>query len=230
VLEKSNLYQQILDEKEKSDHLLLNVVPARIAARLRAGEQPVVEYFPAINVLFADIVSFTEFASRHPPEIVVDFLQKIFARMDRLCDQFGIEKIKTIGDEYMVISGLSDLPGDKPSRNLAEFALAVIELSNELKYPDGLPVKIRIGMHTGRAVAGVIGQKKFAYDIWGDAINTASRMESSGEAGRIHVTEEMRARLRDYYRFEGRGAIEVKGKGPMTTYFLTAKSEPAPGL
>jgi class 3 adenylate cyclase len=223
VLEKSTLYQQILAEKEKSDRFLLNVVPARIAARLRAGEAPVVENFSAINILFADIVAFTEFASRFPPETVVDFLQNIFVRMDQLCDKFGVEKIKTIGDEYMVISGLNDLPSDKPTQNLAEFALAVIELAAELKYPDGRPVQIRIGMHSGSAVAGVIGQKKFAYDIWGDAVNIASRMESNSEAGRIHVTQEIYSRLSSTFLFEERGASEIKGKGQMTTYFLTAK-------
>jgi adenylate cyclase len=168
-------------------------------------------------------VAFTEFASRFPPETVVDFLQNIFVRMDQLCDKFGVEKIKTIGDEYMVISGLNDLPSDKPTQNLAEFALAVIELAAELKYPDGRPVQIRIGMHSGSAVAGVIGQKKFAYDIWGDAVNIASRMESNSEAGRIHVTQEIYSRLSSTFLFEERGASEIKGKGQMTTYFLTAK-------
>jgi class 3 adenylate cyclase len=223
VLEKSNLYQQVLHEKDKSDRLMLNVVPARIAARLRAGEQPVVENFPEISILFADIVDFTEFAGRFPPETVVDFLQNIFVRMDRLCDKCGVEKIKTIGDEYMVVSSSSECAGDRQIRNLAEFSLEVLQLIDGLRYPDGERVKIRIGMHTGRAVAGVIGQNKFAYDIWGDAVNVASRMESSGEAGRIHVTQEIHSRLREEFLFEERDIIAIKGKGPMQTYFLTGK-------
>lgn len=223
VLEKSHLYQQILQEKEKSDRLLLNVVPARIAARLRAGEQPVVENFPEVNILFADIVSFTAFAGRYPPERVVDFLQNIFVEMDRLCDQCGVEKIKTIGDEYMVISGSSAGAGDKNLRDLAQFALAVLKLVEGMQYPDGSQVRLRIGMHTGRAVAGVIGQRKFAYDIWGDAVNIASRMESCGVAGRIHVSEDTYSRLHNGFAFEERGTIDVKGKGPMKTYFLMTK-------
>jgi len=217
------LYQQILQEKEKSDRLLLNVVPARIAARLRAGEQPVVENFPEVNILFADIVSFTAFAGRYPPERVVDFLQNIFVEMDRLCDQCGVEKIKTIGDEYMVISGSSAGAGDKNLRDLAQFALAVLKLVEGMQYPDGSQVRLRIGMHTGRAVAGVIGQRKFAYDIWGDAVNIASRMESCGVAGRIHVSEDTYSRLHNGFAFEERGTIDVKGKGPMKTYFLMTK-------
>jgi class 3 adenylate cyclase len=223
VLEKSNLYQQVLQEKEKSDRLLLNVVPARIAARLRAGDQSVVEDLPEISILFADIVDFTEFAGRYPPEVVVDFLQNIFVRMDRLCDEYAVEKIKTIGDEYMVISSSSDSPGDKQIRNLAEFALAVLRMIEGIRFPDGRQVRLRIGMQTGHAVAGVIGQKKFAYDIWGDAVNVASRMESSGRAGCIHVAREVYLCLRDEFLFEERDIIAIKGKGPMKTYFLTGK-------
>jgi class 3 adenylate cyclase len=224
VMEKGNLYQQILEEKEKSDRLLLNVVPARIAARLRAGEQSIVEYFPEINILFADIVAFTEFASRYSPERVVEFLQNIFVEFDRLCDEYGVEKIKTIGDEYMVISGPSKSADDKHLRNLAQFALRLQESVEGLHYPDGEPVRMRVGMHTGRAVAGVIGQKKFSYDIWGDAVNIASRMQSCGEPGRVLVTEEIRARLHSEFVFEKRDIIDVKGKGPMKTYFLHEKT------
>jgi class 3 adenylate cyclase len=225
VVEKSNLYQQILQEKEKSEILLLNVMPARIAARLSAGEKAVAESFPDVSVLFADIVAFTEFARRHSPERVVDLLRNIFVPLDRLCGLYAVEKIKTIGDQYMAMSVPLGGDYDGHLRNLAEFALEALRMVEGMRYPDGRRVSIRMGMHTGSGVAGVIGQEKFAYDVWGDAVNVASRMESSGEPGRIHVTGEIYSRLRDAFVFEERGEIDVKGIGPMKTYFLTAKKE-----
>ena len=224
MVEKSNLYQQILAEKEKSEGLLLNVMPARIATRLRSGAKSVAENLPAINILFVDIVGFTGFARRYPPERVVNLLENVFVPLDRLCDLYGVEKIKTSGDEYMVMSGQSGSDGGKQLRNLAEFALDALRSVEGMRYPDGEVVKIRLGMHTGPAVAGVIGQTKFAYDIWGDAVNIASRMESSGVAGRIHVTEEIHAKLQGEFVFEERGMIDVRGRGLMKTYFLKATS------
>jgi class 3 adenylate cyclase len=223
MVEKGNLYQQILTEKEKSERLLLNVMPARIAARLRSGAKSVAENLPEVNILFVDIVDFTEFASHYPPERVVHLLENVFVPLDRLCDLYGVEKIKTSGDEYLVMSGPSGSDTGKQLRSLAEFALEALRSVEGMRYPDGALVRIRLGMHTGPAVAGVIGQTKFAYDIWGDAVNIASRMESSGEAGRIHVTEEIHAKLQREFLFDERGMIDVKGRGPMRTYFLKAK-------
>jgi class 3 adenylate cyclase len=223
MVEKGNLYQQILSEKAKSERLLLNVMPARIAARLRSGAKSVAEYLPVVNILFVDIVAFTEFASRYPPERVVHLLENVFVPLDRLCDLYGVEKIKTSGDEYLVMSGASVSDTGQQLRNLAEFALEALRSVEGMRYPDGELVKIRLGMHTGPAVAGVIGQTKFAYDIWGDAVNIASRMESSGEAGRIHATEAIHAKLQREFLFEERGMIDVKGRGTMRTYFLKAK-------
>jgi class 3 adenylate cyclase len=225
VVEKSNLYQQVLQEKHTADGLLLNVMPPRIASHLRAGKQAPAENLPEVNILFADIVEFTAFAGRYLPERVLELLQNIFVPLDRLCDVYGVEKIKTIGDEYMAMTGASS----GTLHGLAEFALEALRIVEGMRYPDGNPVRMRIGMHTGPAVAGVIGQKKFAYDIWGDAVNIASRMESSAEIGRIHVSEEVRSRLHNEFVFAERGGIEIKGKGLMRTYYLTAKKQsPAP--
>ena len=223
MVEKSDLYQRVLLEKEKSERLLLNIMPARIAARLGAGEKPVAENLPEVDILFADIVEFTEFAGRYPPEHVLDLLQNLFVPLDRLCKVYGVEKVKTIGDEYMAMSSSLTSDDDTHLRDLAQFALEALRLMDGMRYPDARPVRIRMGMHTGTAVAGVIGQEKFAYDIWGDAVNVASRMQISSEPGRILVTQDVYTRLRQDFRFEERGIIEVKGKGPMMTYFLTAK-------
>jgi class 3 adenylate cyclase len=223
VVEKSNLYQQILAEKEKSERLLLNVMPARIAARLRSGAKSVAESLPEVNILFVDIVAFTGFAGRYPPERVVHLLENVFAPLDRLCVLHGVEKIKTSGDQYMVMSGQSDSGDGDPLHRLAEFALEALRAVEVMRYPDGELVRIRIGMHTGPAIAGVIGQTKFAYDVWGDAVNIASRMESSGEPGRIHVTGEIHEKLQGEFVFEPRGAIEIKGMGLRKTYYLNAR-------
>lgn len=225
VVEKSNLYQQVLEEKRRSESLLLNVMPARIAAHLRAGKQAPAESLPEVNILFADIVDFTRFASRFPPERVLDLLQNIFVPFDRLCDLYGVEKIKTIGDQYMAMTGASTAADGGTLRGLADFALDALRIVETMRYPDGTPVQIRIGMHRGPAVAGIVGQKKFAYDIWGDAVNVASRMESSAETGRIHVTEEIHSRLLKDFCFERRDCVEIKGKGSMKTYYLVARKE-----
>jgi class 3 adenylate cyclase len=230
MVEKSNLYQQILTEKEKSEHLLLNVMPARIASRLRSGAKSVAENLPEINILFVDIVAFTRFAGRYPPERVVHLLENVFAPFDRLCVLHEVEKIKTSGDEYMVMSGHSSANKGAALAKLADFALEALRSVHGMKYPDGSAVEIRLGMHSGPAVAGVIGQTKFAYDIWGDAVNVASRMESSGMAGRIHVTEAIHAKLQHAFRFDARGFIDVKGIGQMKTYFLIEKIAHPAGL
>ena len=224
MVEKSNLYQNILEEKEKSEHLLLNVMPARIATRLRTGEKSVAESLPEVSILFVDIVAFTRFASRYPPEQVVHLLENIFSPLDRLCVLYGVEKIKTSGDQYMAMSGHPRVDSGRSLVKLAEFALEALGSVRGMRYPDGTPVEIRLGMHTGPAVAGVIGQSKFSYDVWGDAVNIASRMESSGVAGRIHVTEKIQKKLQEEFLFEVRGMTDLKGMGLMKTYFLNAKN------
>lgn len=223
VVEKGNMYQQILKEKEKSEHLLLNVMPARIAARLSTGDQFIAEDLPDVGVLFLDIVGFTALADRYPPERVLHMLQNVFVPLDRLCELYGIEKIKTIGDEYMVVSTPTPPADGDHIRNLADFALESLAAVEGMRSPDGQPVSVRIGIHAGPAVAGVIGQTKFAYDVWGDVVNTAHRMESGGIPGRIHATEAVWTRLKDQFVFEERGTIELRGKGSMKAYFLIGK-------
>ena len=223
MVEKSNLYQRILTEKEKSERLLLNVMPARIAARLRTGAKSVAENLPEVNILFLDIVKFTKFAGHYSPDRVVQLLENVFAPLDRLCILHDVEKIKTSGDQYMVMSGHPDSDTGDALGKLVEFALEALSSVRGMRYPDGTSVEIRLGMHAGPAVGGVIGQSKFAYDIWGDVVNVASRMESSGIPGRIHVTESIREKLQGRFLIEDRGEIDVKGMGMMKTFFLGAK-------
>jgi class 3 adenylate cyclase len=229
MVEKSNLYQQILDEKKKSERLLLNVMPARIAARLNAGAKSIAEDLPMVNILFIDIVAFTGFAGRYPPGKVLDLLENVFVPLDRLCDLYDVEKIKTSGDEYIVMSGRPASSGAEALARLAEFALEALARIGYMRYPDGEALQVRLGMQTGQAVGGIIGQKKFFYDIWGDAVNTASRMQSSGVPGRIHVTEEVHAQLQQDFLFEARGRVQVRGKGLLETYFLVGKKRAAAG-
>jgi class 3 adenylate cyclase len=209
-------------ERAKSESLLLNILPVTVAARLKADGGAIADAFGDVTVLFADIVGFTRMAERLTPVEVVRRLSDLFSAFDDLAEHLGVEKIKTIGDAYMAASGLS-LGASRGAHAMAEMALGMLVRVKEVggRYED--PISIRIGLNSGPVVAGVIGKKKFIYDVWGDAVNTASRMESHGTPGRVHVTEETRQRLEDEYAFEARGSIEVKGKGPMQTHFLIGR-------
>ncbi|MBX7259000.1 MAG: GAF domain-containing protein [Candidatus Hydrogenedentes bacterium] len=222
VIEKSHAYEQLFKEKETSDSLLLNVMPARIINRIKAGQINPVEELHNVGILFADIVSFTSIAREYPSEIVAQFLRDVFSRFDDLCEIYGVEKIKTIGDAYMVCSSIPDIKTPVIC-NLAEFAQALVGAANQLSYPDGRPLEIRIGMHAGPVVAGVIGQKKFAYDVWGDTVNLAQRLESTGQPGRVHVSESICRLLSGSFDFEPRGEIELKGQGKIFTYYMKPK-------
>ena len=208
---------------EKADNLLLNVLPSSVAERLKSGERTIVDAIPEATILFSDLVGFTPLAATLPPEKLVQFLNEVFSEMDRLAGKHGLEKIKTIGDAYMVAGGVPDPRPDHASA-VADFALELAAILPEIAKADGIPVKLRIGIHSGPVVAGVIGEKKFAYDLWGDTVNTASRLESSGIENRIHVSTETRELLGDGYLFEARGLIEIKGKSPLETYFLTGRA------
>jgi len=213
-------------QREESEQLLLNILPKPIAERLKLNEDTIADTFPEATVMFADIVGFTQLSAQISAKQLVELLNKIFSQFDKLADKHRLEKIKTIGDAYMVVGGL---PTPRPDHAIAiaEMALdmqvAVTKVNTKLKLELGQPLQIRIGINTGPVVAGVIGLKKFIYDLWGDTVNTASRMESQGIPDCIQVTASTYELLKDRYHFEQRGPIEVKGKGMMTTYLLTAR-------
>ena len=206
----------------RSEGLLLNVLPRTIAERLKRRPGVIAEAHAEVTVLFADIVDFTPFAERTEPERVVGVLDEIFSAFDALAERHGVEKIKTIGDAYMVASGLPESRPDH-AEAMAEMALDMQAEFGRLCEPLALELTIRIGMDSGPVIAGVIGRHKFIYDLWGDTVNTASRMESHGLAGRIQVSEETQRRLRHQYEFDERGEIEVKGKGLRRAYLLVGR-------
>jgi class 3 adenylate cyclase len=210
-------------EQERSERLLLNVLPAPIAARLKAGEEVIADAFPDVTVLFADIVDFTRRSRRIGPAQVVAALNELFSAFDELAQRHGLEKIKTIGDAYMVAGGLPT-PRPDHAEAIAEMALAMQAEVARRADPSGQPLAVRIGIDTGPVEAGVIGTSKFSYDLWGDTVNTASRMESHGVAGCIQVTERTYQRLRGGYRFQRRGPVPVRGMGEMVTYFLVGRN------
>ena len=211
-------------EREKSERLLRNVLPASIAARLKQTEGVIADGFSDVTVLFADIVDFTRRSERIAPEQVVEGLNDLFSVFDQLARERGLEKIKTIGDAYMVVGGLPD-PRPDHAEAIAEMALAMRAAVAGRRDPSGRPLAVRIGIDTGPVVAGVIGTSRFSYDLWGDTVNTASRMESHGVPGCIQVTGRAYRRLCDRYRFQRRGPIPVKGKGDIVTYLLVGRAE-----
>ena len=205
-----------------SERLLLNILPRSIADRLKREEGLIAKSHDDVTVLFADIVDFTPFVERTEPTRVVAVLDEIFSAFDRLAERHGLEKIKTIGDAYMVVAGLPEPRADH-AEAMAEMALEMQADLGRLGESLGLDLAIRVGLDTGSVIAGVIGRHKFIYDLWGDTVNTASRMESSSLPGRIQVTAATYERLRARYRFEERGEIEIKGKGRMTAYLLVGR-------
>ncbi len=223
ILQRKKAEEFLREEQEKSEKLLLNILPQMIADRLKQGNSNIADGFAEVTILFADIVGFTEISSRTSPEILVKMLNEIFSEFDRLSDRYGLEKIKTIGDNYMVAGGLP-MPCTDHAESVAEMALEMQEAIAKFSDESGTPLNIRIGINSGPVVAGVIGTKKFIYDLWGDAVNTASRMESQGIPGKIQVSDSTYKLLHDRYLFEKRGTIEVKGKGQMVVYFLTGRT------
>lgn len=220
---------ELRHEKEKSEKLLLNILPKAIADQLKNEQKTIACSIENVTILFADIVGFTPLSASIPPIQLVELLNQMFSRFDELAEHHGLEKIKTIGDAYMVVGGLP-IPRDDHAEAIADMAIEMQNIMKEFNacqilghIPGCENFQIRIGINTGSVVAGVIGIKKFSYDLWGNAVNIASRMESSGEPGRIQVTDITYKRLKDNYKFEARGVIDVKGKGKMTTYWLLGK-------
>jgi class 3 adenylate cyclase len=212
----------LTEERAKSDALLLNILPAAVADRLKAEERAIADGFGDVTVLFADLVGFTKLSERLTPEALVRGLNELFSQFDDLAEQLGVEKIKTIGDAYMAAAGLA---GQRDhAATMAAMALAMIDRVEAFGARLGEPIAIRIGVNTGPVVAGVIGKKKFIYDVWGDTVNTASRMESHGVPGEVHVTEATKQALGGAFDFEARGPIDVKGKGAMHTWLLRRRA------
>ena len=220
--QEQDLLIQIAREKSRSDQLLLNILPSPIAERLKQGEKNIADSFPDVTVLFADLVGFTNLSVHISPDEVVRLLNEIFTSFDLLADRCGLEKIKTIGDCYMAASGLPK-PRLDHAPAAADMALAILEVVARFNADYHTSLQIRIGMHTGLVVAGVIGKNKFIFDLWGDTVNTASRMESHSKPGRIQVSAAMHGLLADRYRLKRRGVIQVKGKGKMLTYWLEGR-------
>lgn len=210
-------------EQERSEKLLLNVLPYSIAQQLKNKEGIIAENFSEVSVLFADIVGFTELSARNSPIQLVHLLNDIFSRFDRLAEKHHLEKIKTIGDAYMVVAGLP-IPREDHTEAIAEMALDMHSEMIRFRQENNYNISIRIGINSGPVVAGIIGTKKFIYDLWGDTVNTASRMESHGIPDHIQVTEATFNGLKDKYLFEKRGLIQVKGKGEMNVYLLKGRN------
>jgi len=221
----------LLDEQQKSERLLLNILPSEIAQQLKQeqsaiaseiGRSAIANRFDEVTILFADIVNFTGIAAQISPIELVNSLNQIFSSFDRLAESYGLEKIKTIGDAYMVVGGLP-IPHPDHAVVVAKMALDMQKAISQFHTNTGETLQLRIGINTGSVVAGVIGLKKFSYDLWGDAVNIASRMESHGVIGKIQVTEATYLRIKEQYKLEKRGIIQVKGIGEISTYFLIGK-------
>ena len=212
-------------ERSRYHALLTSILPKEVADRLQRGET-VADHYDDVSVLFVDLCDFTALSAAYPPAQVVDWLNRIFFEFDALVAQYGLEKIKTVGDAYMVAGGFAPEPADH-AEAMVKLARHMLMVAERLPWPDGTPTRVRIGIHVGPAIAGVIGSSRFLYDLWGDTVNTASRMESHGLPGRIQVSEAVRDRLAGRYRFEPREAVDIKGKGRMTTWLLVGPRRPA---
>ncbi|MEG4225008.1 adenylate/guanylate cyclase domain-containing protein [Microcoleus sp. N9_B2] len=222
ITERKLAQEALKVQQEQSEKLLLNILPKPIAERLKAEQSTIADSFAQVSVLFADIVGFTELSARMSPTELVKRLNVIFSHFDQLAEKYGVEKIKTIGDAYMVVGGLPT-PRQDHAEAIAQMALGMQAKIAKLSAETGEKLAIRIGINSGPVVAGVIGVSKFTYDLWGDTVNVASRMEGTGFAGRIQVTDVTYELLKDKYLLEMRGVIPVKGKGNMRTYWLLGK-------
>jgi len=206
-------------EQDKSENLLLNILPKEIAAILKNENRTIADHFDGASIMFADMVNFTPLSASMPPAQMVDLLNEIFTYFDSLVEKYGVEKIRTIGDSYMVASGVPRPRPDHAPR-LVRMALEMRDYVSQHTFCGNHKVNFRIGINSGPVVAGVIGRKKFIYDLWGDAVNTASRMESHGAAGKVQITRETYALIKDEFVCEPRGMVNVKGKGEMEVWYV----------
>lgn len=213
---------QLAIERDKADNVLLNVLPRPIAERLKAGENTIAEYHEETTVLFADLVGFTPLTVSLTPRQLMEILNTVFSTFDSVTQKQGAEKIKTIGDAYMVVAGVPD-PAPDHAQRIGKLALTMMNVMKVINEHIGIDLELRIGIDTGHVVAGVIGTSKFSYDLWGDVVNTASRMESTGQGGKIQVTDRAYEILKNHFTFEKRGLVDVKGKGQILTYWLTGE-------
>lgn len=219
--------EALRSEMEKSDRLLLNVLPASIAARLRETDERIAEHYPSVTVLFADVVGFTAMAAPLPPAAVVDILSEMFNCFDELVAERGLEKIKTIGDSYMAAGGLPE-PLDDHAVRVVDLGMAMLSELERLNERLGLSLQIRVGIHSGAVVGGVIGSRKFAFDLWGDTVNVANRLERAGVPGCIHLSEATSRLVRDRYTSQPRGSVELRGRGSIQSYLITGAAQVAP--
>jgi adenylate cyclase len=220
---------ELNNERLRSEKLLHNILPATIAQRLQGGEEVIAEVFPEVTVFFSDIVGFTDLSARLGPHETVNLLNALFEKFDELVEKHGVEKIKTIGDSYMVVGGV---PNRDPlhCQHVAEFALEAMSFVAEFSALSEFPVEMRMGIHTGTVAAGVLGKKKFSYDLWGDVVNVASRFESSSVSNRIHVSEAVKVRLSDDFVFLDAGVVELKGKGATSSFYLLGRKNDFPEI
>jgi class 3 adenylate cyclase len=216
------ILEELRIEKDRNDALLLSILPQAVVDRIKAGDSLVADQVPEATILFADIVGFTRLAARLGAADLVQFLNAVFSTFDRLALQFGAERIKTIGDAYMVATGL---PAGRPDHVEAgaRLALAIRDATEELRRDGDPSLALRIGLHCGPVIAGVIGDRKFAYDVWGHTVNLASRLESHGVPGQVHCSDRVRRRLGERFDFDPRGEIEIKGSGRAHTFFLVGE-------
>jgi len=218
-------YLQLLEQEEaRAEELILNILPSDIARRLKGGESQIADAYDDVSVVFADIVGFTALAADQTAADTVALLHRLVTRFDELAAAHGLEKIKTIGDAYFVVGGLGDVPDDQHLVAAARMAVEMLAAVHDVD-PS---LELRVGIHVGPAVAGVIGSHKFSFDLWGDTVNVASRMESHGVPGRVHVSSAVRDRLADRLSFEDRGTIDVKNHGTMRTFFILEDLAPDP--
>ena len=224
VGQKELAYRLLRVEQDRSESLLLNVLPRDIAARLKSGERIIADHYPSVSILFADLAGFTPLTNVLSPNEMVELLNEIYSHFDSLIEKHGAEKVRTIGDNYMIAAGLPRPRADH-AQVLARLALEMNAYIASLAPVGGRRLAYRIGINSGPVIAGVIGRKKFAYDVWGDAVNTASRMESQGIPGKIQVTQVTYELLKNDFVCEPKGTLDVKGKGQMETWFLVSPKE-----